>query len=237
MIRIYRSNRLTELAGILAGLPDFTSHPDPFYSPEIIVPNLDTSRWLKLETAGLNGIAGNLSFMLPAEWMWNQIRVLYPNLPKKLAADPEPITWALFDMLLEPETRKKFGILNRYIQARPAESREKATLELAKMISSLFDQYQTYRPGMLMAWQNGKSGIGTGNKAPKGDERWQAELWNDLNTRIKSHYNKNDERSLNRAELYLEAFQAIKTGRLKLQNPLFVFNPGLIPQPIVEMME
>lgn len=236
MIRIYRSNCLTELAGILAGLPDFTSHPDPFYSPEIVVPNLDTSRWLKLEVAGLNGFSGNLSFMLPAEWMWNQIRVLYPNLPKKLAADPEPVTWALFDMLLDPETRKRFGILNRYIQSRPDESREKATLELAKMISSLFDQYQIYRPEMLMAWQNGKSGIGSGSGAPKGEERWQAELWNDLNTWLKSHFDENDVRSLNRAELYNKAIQAMNTGRLKLQNPLFVFNPGLIPKPIVELM-
>lgn len=93
MIKIFKSNRLSRLATLLSSQLDVSAKQDPFYAPSIVVPNLDTARWLQLTLAEERGFAGNLNFMLPAEWQWTQIRKLYPDLPKKLPSDPEPLKW------------------------------------------------------------------------------------------------------------------------------------------------
>jgi exodeoxyribonuclease V gamma subunit len=225
MIQTYRSNRLSKLAELLAALPEFKDISDPFYSPVILVPNLDTSRWLKLELAGRNGFAGNLSFQLPAEWQWNQIRKLFPDIPKLLPTDPEPITWILFDMLRDQKYLSKFDILDRYVQSRPNEIRETALFELCRILGALFDQYQIYRPEMLLMWEEGST-------EKRKDEQWQSRIWRDLNRQISR-----SGLPINRAELYREITQAIESGKIPQGEDLFVFNPGLIPKPIVSLLE
>lgn len=228
MINVYRSNRLKELARLLADIPEFSGQADPFYSPEIIVPNLDTSRWLQLELAQLNGFAGNLSFMLPAEWQWSQIRRLWPDIPGRLASDPEPMTWTLFRMLMEPDYLSQYALLERYVQARPSAIREGAIFELAGILSSLLDQYQIYRPHMLLEWQEGRT-------SKKKDEKWQARIWKDLNRRKTA--SRSGQPEMNRAELVQKTLAAIRNGRLEADREIFVFNPGLIPKPIVDLLK
>ncbi|PWN07450.1 exodeoxyribonuclease V subunit gamma [Rhodohalobacter mucosus] len=228
MIHIYRSNRLKEHAGLLAELPELSGHSDPFQSTHIIVPNLDSSRWLKLELARQNGFAGNLSFMLPAEWQWNQIRKLWPDIPTLLPSDPEPMAWALFRMLTDPDYLSQFDLLERYVNSRLSGIRENAIFELAGILSSLFDQYQIYRPHMLLGWQQGST-------KKRKDEKWQSRIWKDLN-QFKSG-SRSDETGLNRAELVQKTISALKNGQIETDRDIYVFNPGLIPKPVAKMLE
>ncbi len=226
MINICRSNRLIHLGNEIAERLRSEREGDPFISDNIIVPNLDTSNWLKLHIAEQNGFSGNTRFMLPAEWMWHSIRELKPELPKELPSDPEPMKWTLFSLLSDPGVRNHFPLLHKFVNRQPNENREEAMLQLAGRLASLYDKYLVYRPAMILRWQNGHTG--------KGDERWQAELWNMMNARWKGIHS--DEKSLNRAELYELLRKQSSGGATRNQSPIFIFNPGLMPLPVAQVL-
>ncbi|MCC5940165.1 MAG: exodeoxyribonuclease V subunit gamma [Balneolaceae bacterium] len=224
MLQHFKSHHLNILAGKLAEALERSRPDDPLESQLIIVPNLETSRWLKNELAKRHGIAANLHFMLPSEWQWKQIRTIYPNLPKKLSSDLEPMKWALFEILSDETVLGRFGVLKRYLSARGEGSQSGALFQLAGQIAYLFDQYQVYRPGMIVKWQNGYSGTG--------DEVWQSELWRLFDKSVKKNHQ--GVLGLNRAELFLKASE--KPGKFQsMEKFLFLFNPGLIPKIIIEL--
>lgn len=226
MIHLIRSHNLNTLASALSEKLVETAPDDPFVSQKIIVPNLDTARWFKLFAADQNGIAANLECMLPAEWLWRQTRKIYPDLPGLLQSDLQPMKWSLFELLSDPEAREKFQILNRYIESQPQERREQAAFQLAGQIASVFDGYLVYRPEMVLRWQKGHS--------EKGDEKWQSELWRMLN---KSWKKSGEDSQKNRAELYAEVTKALSEKKLESEDALYILNPGLLPLPLVKMLE
>jgi len=227
MISIYKSHNLHHLAGQLADRLEESKNVDPFKPQQIIVPNLDTSRWLKLELAERMGVAANFDFILPAEWQYRQIRELYPDLPRQLPSDPDSMRWTIFGVLMDDQLRKAFPKPNRYINSQSSEMKDQAAMQLARQISSVYDQYLMYRPEMILEWQNGKS--------CQGDEKWQAELWILLNKTWKKQ-NESD-LQLNKAELHNHTITAVENGTLKPDGPIYVFNPGLIPKPIVRLLQ
>lgn len=227
MTSIFKSHNLYHLAGQLADLLNESKPEDPFKPQQIIVPNLDTSRWLKLELAEKLGIAANLEFILPADWQYRQIRKLYPNLPRQLPSDPDSMRWSIFDVLMDDQLCKAFPKPNRYINSQSSEMKDQAAMQLARQIASVYDQYLMYRPEMILKWQKGDTG--------KGDEKWQAELLNLLNQAWKKHHEKDSRH--NKAELLQHTMVAVESGRLKPEGPIHVFNPGLIPKPIVKLFK
>lgn len=226
MIHLTKSHNLNTLSGALAEKLTQTAPNDPFASQQIIVPNLDTARWFKLFAAEKNEIAANLECLLPAEWLWRQIRKIYPDLPEVLPSDLQPMKWTLFELLSDPDKRKKFEKLDLYVRNQPEERRVQALYQMAGQIASLFDEYLVYRPDMVLQWQQGKIG--------KGDEKWQADLWRMLNTRWK---NLGNEKRKNRAELYQEVMTKLSNQSLKTDDSLYLLNPGLMPLPIIKMLK
>lgn len=226
MIRIHRSNKLTNLAKKLADDLNKHSPNDPLTTLEIVVPNRDTARWLKLFLAEENGILANISFILPAEWQFRLIRTLYPNLPKVLPGDPQPLSWAVFNVLMDDTTRKQFPRPDRYVNAQPEETKEQAVMQLSKKIASVYDQYLVYRPELILKWQKSVSTDDT-------HEKWQAEMWNYLE---KNRLIREKGRGFpNKAVLIRETIKALKGGDIKPEQTLLFFNPGLLPLPVLQM--
>lgn len=226
MIHLTRSHNLNILSAALAEKLTETAPDDPFVSQKIIVPNLDTARWFKLFAAEKNGIAANLECMLPAEWLWMQIRKIYPDLLELLPSDLQPMKWSLYQLLSDENVREKFSVIDRYVQSQPIERREQSIFQLAGQIASVFDEYLVYRPEMVLQWQKGHSG--------KGDEKWQSELWRMMN---KTWKNAGDETEKNGAELYNELTDALSNQSIDMNGPLFALNPGLLPRPIINILK
>ena len=226
-MHIYKSHNLELLADKLSQQLHKNRPDDPLTSIPVIVPNLDTSRWLKLKLAQKLGVIANIEFLLPAEWQYRQIRVIYPDLPKTLPSDPDPMRWSIFNLLMDFKVRSQFPRLDEYTKSRPDERREEAVMQLARQIASVFDQYLMYRPEMILKWQSGKVG--------REEERWQANLWNLLQKKWKSDHS--GLAGKNSAELQRKAFEDVQSKKLKVEGPLFVFNPGLIPKPILNLMK
>jgi exodeoxyribonuclease V gamma subunit len=226
MITICRSNRLTHLGDQIAHRLREGRGGDPFVPDTVIVPNLDTSGWLKIHLAEKNGFAGNIRFMLPAEWMWSSIREWIPDVPEELPSDPGPMKWTLFSLLKDETQRKQFPLLDRFIRRQPSETQDEALLQLSGRLASLYDKYLVYRPEMVLRWQKGQTG--------SGDEKWQAELWNLMNSRWKDIHT--GAAAMNRADLYSMLLEKSETGQIQNKSTLHLFNPGLIPPPVAKLI-
>jgi len=226
MIRIHRSHKLKFLADRLAD--DLKPHApaDPLVPLEVVVPNRDTARWLKLYLAEKNEILANIAFILPAEWQFQIIRKLYPKLPTVLPGDPGPLSWAIFDILMDETARQQFPRPNRYVMSQPVETKERAVMQLSKKIASVYDQCLVYRPELLLKWHRNHS-------IEEADEKWQAELWNLLEK--KRHIHEKGEGFPNKALLINETNKALSLGQIKPDHSLLFFNTGLIPLPILQM--
>lgn len=228
MIFIFRSNSLKKLAEKLGRELNDNQLNDPFRTREVIVPNKETSRWLKLRLSDQTGILANVSFLLPAEWQYKQVRKLYPMLPTVLPSDPGPLTWAIFEILMDETLTAMYPRAHRYLQAQPDKMKEKAAIQLAGKIASVYDQYLTYRPEMILNWQQKKP-------IQNPDEKWQAKLWNNLEER--RHVREQDNGFPNKAELIKETSDALRMGEISPDQKILFFNTGLIPMPVLNTAE
>lgn len=224
MTHLIKSYSLNFLMNNLAEKLCEHTFSDPLKSNTIIVPNHETANRLKLFIAEKNGIAANLTFMLPGEWQWMQVRKVFPDVPKVLVSDIEPMKWAIFELLMVSKIRKSFPALERYISAHHHQREDIAALQLASQIAAVFDQYLNHRPGMMLKWQSGR-----GETDPV--LSWQPELWKMLCERWRLNGEENNLH--NKAELFSKTLDAISRGDIAIEETLFVFNTGLIPKPVI----
>lgn len=227
MIQLYKSHSLTTLADALVQNLSEAGPPDPLQPVTMMVPNQDSARWLRLFLARKTGMAANIRYLLPSEWIWNVIRKTFPDLPEKLASDLDPIKWALTDEFLGSERMEGLQRIDRYLQMQPEARKEKAALQLAANIAYVFDAYLFYRPEMMTEWQK--------NAPRRGDAAWQARLWKKLLKRWDLLHS-DAPWSQNKAELFEQAM-ASDDLFLKKESPLRVFHPGLIPSPVLQMLK
>lgn len=227
MYRLVESGDFRTLARAFAARLEQSAPADPLEPARVVVPNRDTARWLTLFLAGESGVSANIEFLLPSEWAWNSIRRERPGLPQRLPSDPEPMSWALYSLLVRDKLPASLGNLSFWMENRGGGRRAEAARELSRRIASLFDQYQVYRPAMLQMWGEG---AGRDDSAAA---RWQRTLWRELQkaweTLPESEYGNS------RGELFLSFAEDVASGRSEAQGPLFLFNPGILPGPLHQL--
>lgn len=225
MYHLFRSPHITKLAKELSGLLADNKPDNPLKPVEIVVPNKDTARWLSLHLAELNGITANNLYRLPSEWLWKKIREKHKELPDVLPSDPGPMTWSIYTLLGEESVLQRFPILKKWLKRQTGKTGIHRW-QLSRQISSVFDQYQVYRPDMLYAWEK-EGGDGTSSG-------WQPELWNLLNRRWKEL--KDNNLKYHRAELFRQVYEDQNSNRPVGNQPVYLFNTGLIPPPISRLL-
>ncbi|HEY5971027.1 MAG TPA: exodeoxyribonuclease V subunit gamma [Pseudoxanthomonas sp.] len=159
------SNRLETLAEHLAAR---ISEPCDLASlrPEtLLIPQPTLRRWLQVELAQRLGIAANLEFLTPSEFVWRLLRADSPGLPHSSQWDQDTLRWRLFALLGADDLPVA---VSEHLR-RASGDRALARWRLAESLASAFDKYQAYRRPWLEAWEAG---------AAPGD--WQAELWRRL---------------------------------------------------------
>ncbi len=150
--RLYHSNALDVLAELLA---DELRKPVPGQSllaPDtVLIPQVAMRRWLQATLAAKHGIAANLDFLTPGEFV---ARVLDANLGKTdNDLDAASLRWRLYAALSDPKPR-----------ARPALAQLAAYLSgddplkpwaLAGELAAVFEKYQAWRRDWLLRWEAG----------------------------------------------------------------------------------
>jgi exodeoxyribonuclease V gamma subunit len=165
--RLYHGNALDVLAELLArelaNVPPGAALLEP---DTILIPQPSMRRWLQARLAERHGIAANLRFLAPGEFVGDVLKANVPDHDDARTIDPSRLVWRLYASLQDRGTRAHPAItaaLGRYLDA---PDRELRTFSLASELADVFTKYQAWRRDWLLAWDRGA-----------GRDDWQAELW------------------------------------------------------------
>ncbi|MFT4256710.1 MAG: exodeoxyribonuclease V subunit gamma [Pseudoxanthomonas sp.] len=162
---LHASNRLEWLAGRLAARVVRPVQPDSLAAETILIPQPTLRRWLQVELAKRNGIAANLEFLTPSEWVWRMLHAAQPGLPGHSPWEADTLRWRLYALLGEAGAPPAVAEHLRNARGRP----DLARWHLAESLAAVFDKYQAYRRTLLEAWEAGAQ-----------PDDWQAQLWRRL---------------------------------------------------------
>jgi exodeoxyribonuclease V gamma subunit len=164
MLHIHYSNQLETLAEAYTGVLN-TPLSHPFKKEQVIVQNAGMARWLSLQAAKRNGISINIEYLFPAEFMWQLLRQVLPEVPPKDPCSPSIMKWRLLDHFYTQTPIH--DAINHYLNDDLAQS----SWQLAKAISDVFDQYLFFRPDWIQQWEH--------EEVPDW-ANWQGQLWKTL---------------------------------------------------------
>ncbi|MFT3761679.1 MAG: exodeoxyribonuclease V subunit gamma [Pseudoxanthomonas sp.] len=159
------SNRLEWLAGRLSARVARPADPGSLAPETILIPQPTLRRWLQAELAGRLGVAANLEFLTPSEWVWRMLRAAQPGLPEHSPWEAATLRWRLYALLGDGDLPAAVAEHLRRARGQPALARWR----LAESLASAFDKYQAYRRTLLEAWEAGAQ-----------PDDWQAGLWRRL---------------------------------------------------------
>lgn len=161
--RLYHSNALEVLAGILADILRTPADPGRPLAPDVVlIPQVAMRRWLQATLAQRHGVAANIEFLTPGEFVG---RALEANLgPTADELDPEVLRWHLYAALTDPAllARPALAAIAGYVD----DGDPLRAWSLAGELATVFGKYQAWRRDWLLRWEAG---------ADPDDP--QAELW------------------------------------------------------------
>ncbi len=165
MLKVFRSNRLEELAEALA---EVLRSPlrSPFDTEWIAVSSQTMRTWLSRELSLRLGVWSGARFPFPREMM-DQLLAGASEDPRPVW-DPLPIRFGILALLPEMTARPEFEEIRRYLED---DRHDLKRVQLAGRIAHTFDEYILYRPEMILAWEEGL------------ESHWQAVLWRRLKQR------------------------------------------------------
>ncbi|WGE88932.1 exodeoxyribonuclease V subunit gamma [Actinobacillus arthritidis] len=243
MFTVFFSQKLSSLATLLIRLQQNDPNPNPFEPETVLVQSVGMAQWLQMQIADQTGIAGNYQFPFPTSFLWQQYRVLFPELPKENIFERERVTWRLMRLIPSYLHQSEFEPLNLYLNKDMRQYQLKL-YQLAGKIADLFDQYLVYRPHWLVHWESGQietvlKEILTAAFQEKNEQdilanlRWQATLWNALVEDIKADSDEKVFMTSHRAYLQQQYFDKLdnlsEAEQAKLPKRIFVFGISSLP--------
>lgn len=159
--RLYHSNSLEVLAGLLAEELRSPAPGQPLLAPDtILVPQVAMRRWLQATLAAQHGIAANLEFLTPGEFVG---RALAANLPPGAVAaedelDRATLRWHLYRALRDPKlaAQPAMAQIAGYLDGGSAlEEGGLKAWSLSGELAATFEKYQAWRRDWLLRWESG----------------------------------------------------------------------------------
>jgi len=150
--RLYHGNALDVLAGLLAEeLRNDLPGRSPLAPDTILIPQVAMRRWLQSTLATRHGIAANLDFLTPGEFV---ARALERNLGKvDDDLDAATLHWRLHAALADPLLRAQPALAQ--LVAYLGDDDPLKAWTLAGELAAVFEKYQAWRRDWLLRWDAG----------------------------------------------------------------------------------
>jgi exodeoxyribonuclease V gamma subunit len=163
--RLYHGNSLDVLAGLLAaelGVP--APGASLLEQDTILIPQASMRRWLQNALAEAHGIAANLRFLTPGEFVRDALRANLAGAEDVGSFDAATMRWRLYGQLREASTLRHPALaeLANYLRS----DDPLKPWSLAGELAGVFEKYQAWRRDWLLRWEAGSM-----------PDDWQAELW------------------------------------------------------------
>ena len=202
--RLYHGNDLSLLAGVLSETLRKDFNPDNMLVPEtILIPQPAMKRWLQMVLAEHHGIAANLRFLTPGEFVRHALHANDLEARSQFFS-ADSLRWRLFSVLQDKTQwqHPAMQVIAPYLRGSQSEFK---AWSLANECAAAFEKYQAWRRDWCLAWDRGASPLD-----------WQAHLWREV-TKGKNHRGQ-------AIAHYLDAYEASgKPAPKGLPQRLFVF--------------
>lgn len=152
--RLYHSNSLEVLAGLLATELRTPAPGQSLLAPDLVlIPQVAMRRWLQATLAAAHGIAANLEFLTPGEFVARALDANVTGAAEDLGADA--LHWQLYGALTDPALLRDPAMqpLRRYLDGDQALK----PWSLAGELASVFEKYQAWRRDWLLGWEAGQA--------------------------------------------------------------------------------
>jgi exodeoxyribonuclease V gamma subunit len=165
-LNIFTSNQLEILAVQLA--QQLKTPVTETLKPDIIViQSSGMERWISQALARHNGICANVQFPFPNTFLDHIAQQVLPDDAAPWTLDPDVLMFKIMKALPTYKKRTGFERLRSYLTDDAARLKE---LQMADKLADLYDQYQVFRPEMIIRWEAGEN-------PENAEDHWQAELW------------------------------------------------------------
>ena len=160
--RLYHSNALDVLAGLLARELRTPAPGQALLAPDVVlIPQVAMRRWLQATLAQAHGIAANLEFLTPGEFVQRALDANVPGSAEDL--DAEGLRWRLYAALSDPALLREPALrpLRAYLHGDGLNAEGGGTDDalkpwsLAGELASVFEKYQAWRRDWLLGWEAG----------------------------------------------------------------------------------
>ena len=150
--RLYHSNSLEILAGLMASELRLPAPGQPLLVPDIVlIPQVAMRRWLQATLAAEHGIAANLEFLTPGEFVQ---RALHANIEgDHNDLDAAALHWRLYAALTDARllAEPPLAALRSYLD----DSDPVKPWALAAELAAVFEKYKAWRRDWLLRWEAG----------------------------------------------------------------------------------
>lgn len=164
-LTLYSGNRLEILTDKFAGTISLS--PLPVMKKEtIVLQSMGMMKWLTVEMSRRLGIWANYEYIFPNKMVGNILNSFLPGKGSERFFDKDIMTWRCAGLILQEKNNPSFSELASYIKD---DSTGLKLYQISSKIVDLYDQYMTFRPEMINAWDKGEALSG-----------WQSELWRKL---------------------------------------------------------
>lgn len=218
------SNRVEALHQRLARRLGDEPLPDPFQQELILIPSMAMKRWVNLQLSMGHGVAANIEYLLPAQWIW---QLAAQQAPGQLSGeDPlsrEHAAWHIHGLLPTLLPSREFLPLRHYLMGDDTGVKR---WQLAQRLADLFDRYQHYRPEWIRDWSAGNNLAGHTDGVPT----WQPPLWQALIAHCHGRH---------RVALIDSLLQSLSSGsaRIVLPKRISCFALSSLPPLFVQVLE
>ncbi|MGY0612933.1 exodeoxyribonuclease V subunit gamma [Luteimonas sp. A501] len=153
--RLYHSNALDVLAGLLAAELRTPAPGQGLLEPDVIlIPQPAMRRWLQATLAQAHGVAANLEFLTPGEFVQRALDANVPGRGDDL--DAAALRWRIHAALADPALLRERALqpMRAYLEASPDPLK---AWSLAGELAQAFEKYKAWRREWLLAWEAGEA--------------------------------------------------------------------------------
>ena len=228
MLRVYHSNHLDVLEALMEYIVDNDRLDDPFEPEVVLVQSTGMAQWLQMTLAKKFGIAANITFPLPASFIWDMFVRVLPDIPKESAFNKQSMSWKLMSLLPGMLEHDEFSMLRNYLSD---DADKRKLFQLSSRVADLYDQYLVYRWEWLTRWEAGELIDGLDEA-----QRWQAPLWRAL----VEHTAALGQPHWHRANLYQRFITALETATVRpaaLPSRVFICGISALPPVYLQALQ
>lgn len=226
LLNMIKSNKMEGLMDGLAAV--LNQVPEDPMAPEWIgIQSRGMKQWITTQVAQRFGICANISFLFPRQIIERFFSG--PDNRQNPQLTQDVLIWFIMEAILDNRDTPCFAPLSQYIAGDVSGRR---LFQLSLKIARVFDDYQIYRPGMLLDWE------ASHENTPFADPvmAWQSILWRKIaGSWPNPHVAARTTHFLNQAALGSQAFEANLHKTSALPGRISLFGVSAMPPLFLEL--